>query len=72
MLKLTSVEPKENYILHITLSDNSAFDFDIKTELARIPCYRELYDVNLFKQVKFKNQRIYWNENIDFHLDQMI
>jgi len=47
-------------------------DFDVKAELKRIPCYQSLYDKSLFKAVKFKNKRIYWNDQCDFHLDQII
>ena len=47
-------------------------DFDVKTELERIACYKPLYDNALFKTVMFKNKRIYWNEQFDFHLDQIL
>jgi hypothetical protein len=40
--------------------------------LERIPCYKPLYDNALFKTVRFKNKRIYWSEQFDFHLDQIL
>jgi hypothetical protein len=44
----------------------------VKAELERIACYKPLYDNALFKTVRFKNKRIYWNEQFDFHLDQIL
>lgn len=71
-MKLINVEPKDNYILRVYLDDDSIVDFDVKAELERIPCYKSLYDKELFNSVQFKNKRIYWNEQCDFHLDQIL
>lgn len=71
-MKLINVEPKDNYIMRIFLDDDSIVDFDVKAELERIPCYKPLYDNALFKTVRFKNKRIYWNDQFDFHLDQIL
>ena len=71
-MKLINVEPKDNYILRIFLDDDSIIDFDVKAELDRIPCYKPLYEYTLFKTVKFKNKRIYWSDQYDFHLDQIL
>ena len=69
---MINVEIKENYIVRIYLDDDSIVEFDVKEELERIPCYKPLYDKVLFKSIKFKNKRIYWNDNFDFHLDQIL
>ncbi|TAN64630.1 MAG: DUF2442 domain-containing protein [Methylobacter sp.] len=71
-MKLINVEPKDNYILRVYLDDESIIDFNVKAELERIPCYKPLYDPGLFKSVRFKNKRIYWNDQFDFHLDQIL
>lgn len=71
-MKLINIEPKDNYILRIFLDDDSIVDFDVKAEMERIPCCKPLYDSSLFKQVKFKNKRIYWSDQFDFHLDQIL
>ncbi|NOQ16379.1 MAG: DUF2442 domain-containing protein [Methyloprofundus sp.] len=71
-MKLINVEPLESYVLRIYLDDNSIVDFDVKAELERIPCYKSLYDLTLFKAVEFKNKRVYWNDQCDFHLDQIL
>lgn len=71
-MKLINVEPKDNYIVRIFLDDNSIVDFDVKAELERIPYYKPLYNNALFKTVKFKNKRIFWSDQFDFHLDQIL
>ena len=71
-MKMINVEIKENYIVRIYLDDDSIVQFDVKEELERIPCYKPLYDKVLFKSIKFKNKRIYWNDHFDFHLDQIL
>ena len=71
-MKLINVEARDNYILRISLDDDSIIDFDVKAVLERIPCYKPLYDKALFKMVKFNNQRIYWSDQFDFHLDQIL
>jgi len=71
-MKFINVEPKDNYIVRIFLDDDSIVDFDVKAELERIPCYKQLYDNALFKTVRCKNRRICWNDQFDFHLDQIL
>lgn len=71
-MKLVNAEARDNYIVRIYLDDDSVVDSDVKAELQRIPCYKPLYDVELFKTVQFKNQRIYWNDQFDFHIDQIL
>ena len=71
-MKLINVEPRNDYILRVFLDNQKVLDFDIKPELARIPCYKPLYDKTLFQAVKFKNQRVFWGEQYDFHLDQIL
>jgi len=71
-MRLIKVEPKEHYILRVFLDDNSIIDFNVKTEIEQIPCYQPLYNKALFNKVKFKNKRVYWNDQYDFHLDQIL
>lgn len=71
-MKLINAEPRDDYIVRIFLDDDSIIDFDVKAELERIPCYKPLYDKALFKTVKFKNKRLYWSDQFDFHLDQIL
>lgn len=71
-MKIIKVEPQDNYLLRVYLNDDSIIDFDVKAELERIPCYKPLYDKTLFNAIHFKNKRVYWNEQFDFHLDQIM
>jgi len=71
-MKLKQIDVMPDHVLRIYLDDGTIIDFDIKPEIDRIPCYKPLYDDDFFKTVKFKNQRIYWNDRFDFHLDQII
>ncbi|MCF8000004.1 MAG: DUF2442 domain-containing protein [Methylococcaceae bacterium] len=71
-MKLIAVEPRDHYIIRVYLDNDSTIDFDVKAEIARIPCYNSLYNNELFKQVSFKNKRIFWNKQYDFHLDQIL
>jgi hypothetical protein len=66
------VTPLHNYTLHITTDDGHVFDFNVLEEIKRIPSYKRLYDLEFFKQVKFKNESMYWNYNHDFHIDQVL
>ncbi|MBP9742303.1 MAG: DUF2442 domain-containing protein [Burkholderiales bacterium] len=72
MTKFISVIPLDNYILQIVTDDNRVLKFDVLAELKRIPSYNRLYDVDFFKQVHYKNERIYWDYDHDFHIDQVI
>jgi hypothetical protein len=71
-MKLINIDPKDNYIVRIFLDDDSIIDFDVKAELERISCYEPLYDKSLFETVRFKNKRLYWNDQFNFHLDQIL
>lgn len=72
MTKFIAVKPLDNYILHIVTDDSGVFDFNVLTELKRIPSYKRLYDIDFFKQVNFKGERIYWDYDHDFHIDQVL
>ena len=72
MTKFVSVVPLNDYILHITTDNGDILDFDVLAELKRIPSYKRLYDFEFFKLVHFKPERIYWDYDHDFHIDQVI
>ena len=72
MTKFISVIPLDNYTLHINTDDGNSFDFDVRREIERIPSYKRLYDIEFFRQVHFKDERIYWDYDHDFHIDQIL
>ena len=72
MLKFSKVIPLKNYVLEITLNDGRVIKFDVETQLELIPAYKKLYDVNFFNTVKCSSYRIYWNDDYDFHIHQVL
>lgn len=71
-MKFKKIDVLPDHVLRIYLDDGTIIDFDVKPEIDRIPCYQPLRDVELFKTVQCKNQRIFWNDRFDFHLDQIM
>lgn len=69
--KILKVEVLDDYILKIYLVDGYIFNFDFKSYLA-LPCNKQLENYALFKQAKCYMRMIYWNDEHDIHLDQMI
>jgi len=72
MARFLTVTPLENYVLHIATDEGDVLDFNVLEELKRIPSYKKLYDLDFFKQVHFKGERIYWDYDHDFHIDQVL
>ena len=72
MPKFISVTPLDNYILRVVIDNGEVFDFNVRAELERIPAYNRLYDKDFFTWVHFKNERIYWDFDHDFHIDQVL
>ncbi len=58
--------------MHIVTDDSLAFEFDVLREIKRISSYKRLYGVEFFKQIHFRNKRIYWDYDHDFHIDQVL
>lgn len=71
-MKIINVNPVNNYKLHIQLDNFNIYEFDVLAEIESIPSYKCLMNYELFKQVYFKSQRIYWNMDCDFHIDQIL
>lgn len=69
--KITKVDVLDDYLLKITLSDSYVFNFDFKPYLA-LSCNKALEDYTLFKQAKCFMRMVYWSDEHDIHLDQMI
>lgn len=61
----------ESYNVHIYLKDGYDFIFDFTPHL-EYKCNQALKDISLFKQVKVKHRMIYWNDEYEIHLDQML
>ena len=71
LAKIKNIQLLPDYRIHIYLEDGFDFVFDF-TDYLDYQCNKELKNFNLFKQAKFKLRMIYWDDNHDIHLDQMI
>ena len=72
MPKFISVIPEDNYHLRIVIDNGDILDFSVFNELKRIKAYDRLHNIDFFKQVKFTNERIFWDDDHDFHIDQVV
>ncbi len=68
MNKVISVEPKENYILFITLSNGKVGEFDVSRYLNK-GIFKELKDQEYFKQVRPAFGGVVWPHEQDFSAD---
>ncbi len=71
-MKFIEVTPESNYMLRVKTEDANVYLFDVYQEVQRITSYKCLMDKDFFEQVKFKGERIYWNMDCDFHIDQVL
>ncbi len=74
MMKIQNI--KANYpVLSVNIIDEeSKFSVEILvSELIKdYPCYKKLQDNNLFNLAKFTTDRIFWDDDHDIHLDQVL
>jgi hypothetical protein len=69
--KIKNIQIKNDHLIHIILMDNFEFTFDCTVYL-NYPCNKALKNSSFFKSAKFYGRMIYWDDNHDIHLDQMI
>lgn len=69
---ITNVVPLEDYILEVTLSNGKTINFDLKPEINRIQTYQKLLNKAFYQTVKYSKERIFWDDDHDFHIDQLI
>ncbi len=70
--RIKSVEPLEEYILHVVFDDGKSVFYDVKEDIQSIPSYSDLLNIyGLFQQVQLDPSRtcIYWNDYIDLPSD---
>ncbi len=68
MVKVVSVEPRENYILYVTLSNGKKGEFDVSPYLDK-GIFEELKDMNYFKLVRPAFGGIVWPRDQGFSAD---
>ena len=69
--KILEVIPHSDYMLDIFLSDNKRLRLDMGKFLSA-PAYKKLSDVGYFLSVKHDSRLIYWDDQHDMHIDQII
>ncbi|OQX26454.1 MAG: hypothetical protein BWK80_10360 [Desulfobacteraceae bacterium IS3] len=68
MNKVVSVEPRDNYILFVKLSDGKQGEFDVSAYLDK-GIFTELKDRRYFNQVKPAFGGVVWPNEQDFSAD---
>lgn len=68
MLQVVELSPKENYLLHVGLSNGMEGVFDVSPWL-EMGIFRELKDRDYFRQVRITYGGIAWPNEQDFSAD---
>ena len=68
MNKIIAVEPKDNYILLVTLSNGTTGEFDVSPYVEK-GIFQELKDWQYFSQVRPISGGIAWPHEQDFSVD---
>jgi Protein of unknown function (DUF2442) len=69
-LRITFIEPLENFKLKLKFTDNSIREFDMKPYLS-YPAFEDLIEVELFKKASIFLRTVKWNEEIDMSPDTL-
>lgn len=69
-LKIKSLKANNDFTLDILLSNGKTFIFDIKPYLSGSGL-KKLKNISFFKQAKFRNDVVYWDDMHDFPLHCM-
>lgn len=70
--RIKSIEPLENYVLHVVFDDGKDVLYDVKDDMQTIESYKDLETIRgLFQQVQLDQSRtcIFWNDYIDLPSD---
>ena len=70
--RIKSIEPLENYVLHVVFDDGKDVLYDVKDDIQTIDSYKDLETIRgLFQQVQLDQSRtcIFWNDYIDLPSD---
>lgn len=70
--RIKSIEPLENYVLHVVFDDGKDVLYDVKDDIQTIESYKDLETIRgLFQQVQLDQSRtcIFWNDYIDLPSD---
>ncbi len=71
MIKPIKVTPLDDYVLELTMSDMTIKKFNVKPFLNKGK-FKELMDINLFRQARISFDAIEWPNGVDIDPDLLI
>lgn len=70
-LHITKVIPHKDLTLDVELSNNQHLMLNM-TKLVNFPFYKKLMNLAFFMQVKYDDDIIFWNDDINMHIGQVL
>jgi len=70
--RIKHIEPRDDYILHVTFDDGKSVNYDVKDDIQTLPSYRSLLtEHGLFQNLQLDESRtcIFWSDSIDLPSD---
>ena len=70
--RIKHIEPRDDYILHVTFDDGKSVNYDVKDDIQTLPSYRSLLtEHGLFQNLQLDESRtcIFWSDSIDLSND---
>ena len=70
--RIKSVDPLDDYILHVVFDDGKEVLYDVKEDIDAIESYKNLQEIHgFFRQVQLDKSRtcVFWNDEIDLPSD---
>ena len=70
--RIKHIEPRDDYILHVTFDDGKSVNYDVKDDIQTLPSYRYLLtEHGLFQNLQLDESRtcIFWSDSIDLSND---
>ena len=70
--RIKHIEPRDDYILHVTFDDGKSVNYDVKDDIQPLPSYRSLLtEHGLFQNLQLDESRtcIFWSDSIDLPSD---
>ena len=70
--RIKHIEPRDDYILHVTFDDGTSVNYDVKDDIQTLPSYRSLLtEHGLFQNLQLDESRtcIFWSDSLDLPSD---
>lgn len=69
-LNILNIKANNDFTIDIDISNGIHYKFDIKPYF-KYPAFKKMQELSYFKKVKFKGERLYWDDMHDFPLHCM-